>query len=115
MTYLKAFNPWYSDIELVTGNIPKYLSSLGHFENIDSDSDIDFDIIENQKEEHEDPMSENRLSCSETALVSNTVEDELSISPCEGKTPLSIYDDEFCEELAYPFLFISNRQTWLQS
>ena len=50
-------------------------------------------------------MSENRVLSSETALINKISQDELSISPCEGNTPLSIYDDEFCEELAHPFLF----------
>ena len=99
MTYLKANNPLYSNIELITDNIPQSLSNLGHSDDLsDCDDDIDFDILKTCDEEIEDPMSDNRVSSSETTLISNTLENELSISPCEGKTPLSVHDDEFGEE-----------------
>ena len=28
----------------------------------------------------------------------------LSIAPCEGKKPISILNDKYCEELAHPYL-----------
>ena len=29
----------------------------------------------------------------------------INIAPCEGKQPKSVLSDEFCEELAHPYLF----------
>ena len=69
LTYLKANNPLYSNIVLITDNIPLSLSNLGHSDDLsDCDDDIDFDILKTCDEEIEDPMSDNRVSSSETTF-----------------------------------------------
>ena len=45
------------------------------------------------------------MANSETALINETVTDEMIISPCEGNQPLALFADNLCEELAHPFLF----------
>ena len=75
MTYLKVNNPLYSNIELITDNIPQNLSNLGHSDDMsDCDDDIDFDILDTSNVEIEDPMSDNRVASSETTLINNTLE-----------------------------------------
>ena len=42
--------------------------------------------------------------------IPNIVENEnLIVAPCQGKTPVAIANDEFCEELAFPYLFPSGK------
>ena len=45
----------------------------------------------------------------ETALISevpNTVENEnLIVAPGQGKSPISVFNDKFWQELAFPYLF----------
>ena len=48
-------------------------------------------------------MIDHRLANSETALINHS--NEIAISPCEGRTPLRLWNDENVEELAHPFLF----------
>ena len=55
-------------------------------------------------------MDKFRTQCNETVLISNipqpVSEDEcINFAPGEGKHPKSVLSDEFCEELAHPFLF----------
>ena len=54
-----------------------------------------------------------RVASNETALICeipNIVEDEnLIVAPGQGKTPVPIVNDEFCEELAFPHLFPSGK------
>ena len=61
------------------------------------------------EEEQHDTFYNNCTSSNETALISekpNTVENEnLIVALRQGKTPVSVLNDKFCEEMTYPFLF----------
>ena len=56
----------------------------------------------------EDPLNAYRMASNETALVSEIpalIDNEsIIIAPGQGKTPLPLLNDEFCEELAFPYL-----------
>ena len=128
LEYLKLNNHLYSDVIINAQNIPNELINLNRAGN-----SIDFQIccdpllteqnliekpipvvIENDEEELEtieNPLEAFRFSSDETMLMShmpssNEIDNEiLTLAPGEGKNPLSILNDEFCEELAHPHLF----------
>ena len=56
-------------------------------------------------------MDEYRTVSNETLLISNITQPvsndkhSINIAPGEGKHPKSVLSDEFCEELAHPYLF----------
>ena len=103
LSFLKEANPLYSDIQLVHDNIPAEFSNLGaSVDDCDSEDEICFHI-ESEEKKSIDPLIEHRLANSETALINQS--NEIAISPCEGITPLPLWNDENVEELAHPFLF----------
>ena len=103
LTYLKDNNHLYSDIVIDVSQIPSSLLSLT--EPVDN-SDHDVDDIGSQIDERENPLDAHRLGAHETTLISNMPQsEELTIAPGEGKQPMSILNDQYCEELAHPHLF----------
>ena len=118
--YLKINNHLYRDIYINIENIPRNLLSI----NIDDDNDIILDTLissidnpipiqveaEQGLELSENQLDEYRTASNETLLISNIPQpmsnDEcINITPGEGKHPKSVLSDEFCEELAHPYLF----------
>ena len=68
-------------------------------------------IISNETEYDsiEDPLNVHRTASNETAFVSAKVsyiinDKNIKIAPGQGKKPVSILNDEFCEEQAFPYL-----------
>ena len=58
----------------------------------------------------DDPLSEFRTPSMETTFVSEIpsaceMEEGIVVAPGEGKKPVSILNDKFCEELGHPHLF----------
>ena len=106
LQYLKQENDLYNDVVINPDNISNELTSegLSTSDNNDDDSDVDF-TVNSENDEIEDPLNQSRLANSETALINETVTDEMIISPCEGNQPLALFADDLCEELAHPFLF----------
>ena len=103
LAYLKDNNHLYSDIVIDVSQIPSSLLSLT--EPVDN-SDHDVDDIDSQIDERENPLDAHRLGAHETTLISNMPQsEELTIAPGEGKQPMSILNDQYCEELAHPHLF----------
>ena len=101
LTYLKDNNHLYSDIVIDVGQIPSILLSLT--EPVDN-YDHDVDDIGSQIEENENPLDAHRLSAHGTTLISNMPHsEELTIAPGESKQPMSILNDQYCEELPYPY------------
>ena len=69
-------------------------------------SDHDVDDIGSQIEENENQLDAHRLGARETTLISNILQsEELTIAPGEVKQPMSILNDQYCEELVHPHLF----------
>ena len=59
---------------------------------------------------YDNPLAEFRTSSNKTAVISEIltaaeVEEAFTVAPGEGKKPLRVLNDNFCEELAHPPLF----------
>ena len=100
LTYLKENNALYSDISINLGNIPNNLLSLS-----DDESDQESENIDTL-EEVQNPQNLYRFNFQETLFITNVLSsEEVNIAPAEGKQPTSMLNDEFCEELAFRYLF----------
>ena len=57
----------------------------------------------------DDPLNLHRAAANEATLIPEIPgiidEDNITIAPGQGKTPLSILHDDYCEKLAFPYLF----------
>ena len=87
------------------------ITSKGQIKFVNEDN---VDLIHSFKKEedeflNEDPLDLYRTPANETLLISEipkVIDDEnIIVVPGEGKTPYSLINDEFCEELAHPHLF----------
>ena len=98
--YLKQRNGLYHDVDIALDNTPRNLLSLTDNTN-DQVSDSS-----NLLEEGDNPLDLHRFNTQETVLIPNVLEtEEIHIAPGEEKQPKSRLNDEFCEELAFPYLF----------
>ena len=65
-------------------------------------SKLNFELLD-------DPLNFHRVAANETTLISEIPgiidEDNITIAPGQGKTPLPILRDDYCKELAFPYLF----------
>ena len=134
LRFLKEYNPPYCNIVVKTENIPPHLSLLNIFDNsckqnIDDGfvvnnvddvqemlKDVNVNIpifIDDKGETIEEAASysdEYSSIANETCLVSlnrqTSVDNNcINIAAGEGKQPKSILNDQFCEKLAFPYLF----------
>ena len=100
LTYLKENNTLYSGIYINLGNMPNNLLSLS-----DDDSDQESENIDTQ-EEVENPLNLHRFNFQETLFIPNVLSSkDVNIAPGEGNQPTSMLNDEFCEDLDFPYLF----------
>ena len=135
LQYLKLNNNLYHDIVIAIDDIPPELlshpdetSELNECEYIEEASENIEEASENIEEandenveeandenleEQESPLDKMRVASNETLLISHIpcVQDEenVTIAPGEGQKPLSILSDEYCEELAFPYLLPRGR------
>ena len=70
--------------------------------------------LSTNEEIYEDPLSTFRDPSTKTTIISEVpsnceLEQEITIAPGEGKYPISVLNDKFCEELAHAPLFPSGR------
>ncbi len=106
-------NPLYHDIVINEDNIPHKLTEglLSSDDDMENNVDVSINSVNDTIEDTttddgiEDPLNECRISHCETALINENVTDEMIISPCEGRQPIALHDDDFGEELAHPALF----------
>ena len=134
LRFLKENNPLYLNVVVKTEIIPPHFSLSNVFDSSCEQSmngdfvvnnvvhvqemvkDINDAIpifIDDKKETIEEAASyldDYRSIANETCLVSlnpqtSVDNDCINIAPGEGKQPNSILSDQFCEELAFPFLF----------
>ena len=109
--YLKTHNKFYENISVSKGLSSK---EMINFSSIDEHQDIAESIhkknISKEKEygSVEDPLSMHRTGSNETAVVSEIpclINDEnVIIAPGQGKIPMSVLNDEYCEEQSFPYL-----------
>ena len=100
--FLKDHNKFYSDVlvneDLSSDEMIKFL-----------DEEQSENVVECSEEEEHDTFHNHCTRRNETALISevpNTVENEnLIVAPGQGKSPISVFNDKFGEELAFPYLF----------
>ena len=70
--------------------------------------------LSTNEEIYEDPLSKFSAPSVETTIISEVpsnceLEQEITVAPGEGKQPILVLNDKFCEELAHPHLFPSGR------
>ena len=106
--FLKQFNPFYSSILINVDNISRDLLSISDPEaavNLD-----EFPILletEDDNIETENPLDADRTSSNEMCLIPNIFSEQenlLNIAPGQNKSPTSFFNDDFCEEQAFPYL-----------
>ena len=87
--------------EIVLDNLPSDLLSLSA-ENENDKALERSDCLE----EDQNPLDFHGFNSQETIMISNSpTSEELKIAPGEGKQQRSILNDNFCEELVFPYLF----------
>ena len=122
LEFLKLHNHLYSDIENNYNNIP--VDMLGcHNETLDQseiylqllrslDEPIEVEVELSINEEiYEDLLSKFGAPSVETTIIlevpSNCkLEQEITIAPSEGKQPILVLNDKFCEQLAHLHLLL---------
>ena len=70
--------------------------------------------LSTNEEIYKDPLSKFRAPSFEITIISEVpsnceLEQEIIIAPGEGKQPISVLNEKFCEEPAHPHLFPSGR------
>ena len=129
LKYFKNHNHLYLDIEINMDNRP--LHSLDLNNGLDNDNGDDnssssnsmiLDLLRCQKEPKsialeipeeegglDDPLAQFKSVSDETTFISEIpaetgIEEAIAITPGEGKQPVPLLGDEFCEELGHPHL-----------
>ena len=109
LEYLKANNPLYKDVTIDSNYSGENLS-LEDIRNSESGK-CEPDLT--QLEETENPLDEYRAGANESSLTSivphQINENDITLAPGEGKSPISMITDENCEELSFPHLFPSGK------
>ena len=80
---------------------------------LDEPIEVEVELSTNE-EIYEDPLSKFRAQSVKATIISEVLSDceleqEITIAPGEGKQPISVLNEKFCEELAHPHLFPSGR------
>ena len=111
LNYLKTYNKFYDDISISEGlSIKEMIHFSGTNKHQDFTESIHAKFISNEIEYGSvgDPLSMRRTGSNETALVSeipSIINDENVITaPGQGKKPVSVLNDEFCEVQAFPYI-----------
>ena len=111
--YLKTHNKFYEDIAIQEGLTS---NEILNFSDIQPDDSKNFqngclerkELDENDFLSKEDPLNSYRISSNETALISEIPaiidKENVIIAPGQGKTPIPLLNDKYCEELAFPYL-----------
>ena len=121
LEFLRSHNDLYSDIEINPANLPVDILGLQRFKTEEDtiyskllkclDEPIEVQLESSLGEETlDDPLSEFRTPSMETTFVSEIpsaceMEEGIVVAPGEGKKPVSILNDKFCEEFGHLDLF----------
>ena len=102
-------NPLYKDVTIDPNYSREHLS-LEDFRNSETDM-CEPDLT--QLEEAENPLDKYRAGANESSLTSivphQINENDITLAPGEGKSPISMITDEKCEELSFLHLFPSGK------
>ena len=125
LEFLKLHNHLYLDIEINYNNIS--VNMLGCHNGSLEESEIYLQLLRSlnepievevelstNKEIHDDPLSKFRAPSIETTIISEApsnceLEQEITITPGEGKQPILVLNAKLCEELVHLHLFPSGR------
>jgi len=108
--YLKNSNPFYSNILIKVDNIDKELLSLS---DIDAAVEVDcfptlLEANENSDDlERENPLQDECTNTDEMCAIPNIYSEDqgvLDLAPGENKRPEPFFQDNYCEEQAFPYL-----------
>lgn len=110
LNYLQLNNVLYRNTVINMDRLPL---ELIHFDEnaqqITVTNEVSESTVECPEEEDENPLGQFRIAADETVMTSKIPhaldDDTLVVAPGEGRSPLSIINDEKCEELAHPHLF----------
>ena len=109
LSYLKINNPLYNDVSIDMNQISQELLSFNENPSSNSENTSIDSTIMGELEEEENPQDVYRTASNETIMSSKIPvqlsDNTISIAPGEGKVPLPIFQDEHCEEMAFPYLF----------
>ena len=121
LEFLRSHSDLFSDMEINLVNIPVDILGLQRFKTEEYtiyskllkclDEPIEVQLESSLGEETlDDPLSEFRTPSMETTFVSEIpsaceMEEGIVVAPGEGKKPVSILNDKFCEKLGHPHLF----------
>ena len=109
LNYLKRKNKFYKDISIYYGLNSQEILNLSDISAID-ETEADSLIVENESfESVDDPLNAHRAAGYETTLVPEIPriieDDNVIMAPGQIKTPVSVLNDDHCDELAFPYLF----------
>ena len=115
--YLKENNQFYSNVAIDVNQISNELLQFDY--ETDTSISNDSNVVETDEtsqnyrleetEEDENPLDVHRTASNETIMMSKfpiDIDDKhtVSVAPGEGRRPLSIFEDENCEEMTFPHL-----------
>ena len=113
LQFLKATNDLYKDVTIIPSNIPTTL--VDSIENKYAEL-TDVDSAKESLEPEESNLDRYRIVSTETSLISNILEipevdkeGVASVAAGEGKKPMSIFKDKYCEELVILHLFLTGK------
>ena len=114
LNYLKEHNHFYSNVLINLDNINRDLLCLSDIESIVEKGEYEI-VVENENDEHlenNNPLDLERTNSDEMCVIPNIYDGSqnvLDIAPGQNKTPKSFFNDQFCEEQAFPFLLPKGR------
>ena len=112
LQFLEANDDLCKDVTIMPSNIPTALVDSIENKNLEL---ADVDSAKESLELEASYLDRYRIVSNETSLISNILEipeevdkeGVVSVAPWEGKKPMSIFADKYCEELAFPHLFLT--------
>ena len=108
LNYLKISNPFYSNILINIDNINNELLSISDTDAMVNQDEYPLEIDNNENLEEENPLDSECVRSDEMCTIPNIYHNDcniLEMAPGENKKPLPFFNDDFCEEQAFPFLF----------
>ena len=125
LEFLRSHNDLYSDIEINPANIAVNILGLQRFKTEEDtiyskllkclDEPMEVQLESSLGEETlDDPLSRFRTLSMETTFASEKpsaceMEEGVIFAPGEGRKPVSILNDKFCEELSHPHLLLTGQ------
>ena len=108
LDFLKEHNSFYSDIIINMNNITPELLCLSDTDAMIEKDNFSITIEIDSELEDKNPLSERCANADEMCVIPNFFNPDdglLNIAPAENQKPMAFFSDQFCEELAFPYLF----------